>query len=255
MKNMKRIHKVTIKRMLDESPDTSWLGEYASSPNSKFSIDRAHSEDCPQQTFNRKSSDRCMMVIAYRDKLERAIAYLNHYKEHTFVIMPDDFIAGVDDAQDILIAAQDEIAEEANACTCGEHHLDRNSYQFFNPNHENYKGLPEDEIRKYCLQYYARMESLNEGDFCFIGIRAEADVTMLAGVGLPKQGIALSYGPSQTITSGGLWGIESDSSPEYLKEIEAEQLAELKEQLRAIGFSSRAIATAFKTVEESGDAR
>ena len=24
--NMKRIHKVTVKRMYDESPDTSWLG-------------------------------------------------------------------------------------------------------------------------------------------------------------------------------------------------------------------------------------
>lgn len=237
-KNMKRIHKVVIKQMYDESPDTSWLGEYGRNAESEYSIDREHALDCPQQTYNSKSSDRCMMVIAYVDKLERAIAYLNHYKEHTFVIMPDDFIAGVDDAQDILIAAQDEIQEEANACTCGGQHLDRNSYQFFNPNHENYKGCTPEEIRKYCLQDYARMEDLQNQNWYFLGIRAEAEYS-----------IGGSPAVIQEVTSGGLWGIESDSSPEYLKEIEAEELAELKKQLKALGFSSRAIATAFKNVE------
>lgn len=244
MKNMKRIHKVVIKRMYDESPDTSWLGEYGPRAESDYSIDREHATDCPQQSFNRKSSDRCMMVIAYTDKLERAIAYLNSVLESIPDFSDTPRNEAISEAQDILIVAQDEIAEEANACTCGGQHLDRNSYQFFNPNHENYKGLPEDEIRKYCLQDYARMESLNEGDFCFIGIRAEADYSTGGQVS-----------PVQTISSGGLWGIESDSSPEYIKEIETEELASLKAELKAIGFSSRAISAAFKNVEESGDAR
>jgi hypothetical protein len=231
MKNMKRIHSVTLKRMIDESPDTSWLGEYAQRAESEYSIDREHGLDCPQQTFNSKSSDRCMMVIAYVDKLERAIAYLNESG-------PELVGEAFDDALTILGDTQEAIQEEANACTCGGQHLDRNSYQFFNPNHENYKGLPEDEIRKYCLQDYARMESLNNGDFCFIGIRAEADYSTGGQVS-----------PVQTVSSGGLWGIESDSSPEYLAEIEAEELLSLKSELKAIGFSSRAIATAFKNVE------
>lgn len=46
MKNTKRILSVTIKRMIDESPDTSYLGEYSNRSTSEFSIDRAHSEDC-----------------------------------------------------------------------------------------------------------------------------------------------------------------------------------------------------------------
>ena len=41
-----RILSVVIRRMYDESPDTSWLGEYSNSRESEFSIDRAHSEDC-----------------------------------------------------------------------------------------------------------------------------------------------------------------------------------------------------------------
>lgn len=242
-KSMKRIHKVVIKRMYDESPDTSWLGEYGQRAESEYAIDRKHSEDCPQQTFNRKSSDRCMMVIAHIDKLERAIAYLNGVLDSIPDFSDTSRNEAISEAQDILIEAQDEIAEDANACTCGGVWIERHSYQFFNPNHENYKGLPEDEIRKYCLQEYARMESLNNGDFCFIGIRAEAEIGLNSYVASEQLGIL------QTITSGGLWGIESDSSPEYLAEVEAEELSDLKSQLKAIGFSSRAISAAFKTVE------
>ena len=46
MKNSKRILSVTVKRMVDDSPDTSWLGEYSDTRKSEFSIDRAHAEDC-----------------------------------------------------------------------------------------------------------------------------------------------------------------------------------------------------------------
>ena len=42
----------------------------------------------------------------------------------------------------------------------------------------------------------------------------------------------------QTITSGGLWGIESDSTPEYLKEVETEELECLRLQLEALGVST-----------------
>ena len=37
------------------------------------------------------------------------------------------------------------------------------------------------------------------------------------------------------IESGGLWGIESDSDEKYLKEIETEQIAELKDILDILG--------------------
>src|SRR5258706_13571069 len=45
MKNGKRILSVTVRRMIDESPDTSWLGEYSKRSAREYVIDRAHSED------------------------------------------------------------------------------------------------------------------------------------------------------------------------------------------------------------------
>ena len=85
-------------------------------------------------------------------------------------------------------------------------------------------------------EYASRMERLNAGDWCFIGIRAEAEITLADHV-------------TQTISSGGLWGIESDSDRAYFESIEQEELAELSNQLHAAGFSKRAIAAAFKNVE------
>jgi hypothetical protein len=235
MKNMKRIHKVVIKRMVDESPDTSWLGEYGRLSESDYAIDRQHSVDCPSQTYNKPA-------LAL-DWLERIMVHIRNVKDAHCSSVKNrtdsekasdmDVWTDYDDAEDVCIDA----GERAEECNCDEHgDMERNQYRFFNPNHENYKGLPEDEIRKYCLQDYARMEALNNQEFCFIGIRAEADYTLTGRV-------------MQEVTSGGLWGIESDSSPEYLKEIEDEQLSELREQLKAIGFSSRAISAAFKTIE------
>src|SRR5258708_22234380 len=46
MKNGKRILSVTVRRMIDESPDTSWLGEYSNRPETEYAIDRAHAQDC-----------------------------------------------------------------------------------------------------------------------------------------------------------------------------------------------------------------
>ena len=72
-----------------------------------------------------------------------------------------------------------------------------------------------------------RRQQYVNGDFGFIGIRAEAEI-VVAGV-------------CQTITSGGLWGIESDSTPDYLSEIGQEEIVQLQEILHALGFSLEVI--------------
>jgi len=54
-----------------------------------------------------------------------------------------------------------------------------------------------------------------------IGIKAYCTIYIPFGNG--------SYFLIQTLESGGLWGIESDSSKEYLEEIEKEQIEELRE--------------------------
>jgi|ERR1700689_2470012 len=100
----------------------------------------------------------------------------------------------------------------------------------------SYLDQPEFHVRRY---------EYDQDKFCFIGIRAEAEVSLC------RESVTDACWTVQTITSGGLWAIESDSSPDYLKEIEDEQLSELREQLKAIGFSSRAISAAFKTIERA----
>lgn len=102
--------------------------------------------------------------------------------------------------------------------------MNRGEYRYFIP------ANPE-----YGEQDYDRMESLNRGEWCYLGIRAEAEVIV--------------NGTVQRITSGGLWGIESDSDKEYFAEVATEQLAELRGILAEMGFSERQLNAAFKSPE------
>lgn len=133
-----------------------------------------------------------------------------------------------------------------------------NAFQWFNPgsvedyneNAEWIKGGTPEQRRQYWHDTmtrnaeldYKRMISLENGHWTHIGISAEAEIAVPSG---PEMAII------QTIHSGGLWGIESDSGREYLESIEQEQIADLKQQLKALGFGTRAISTAFKAVKHS----
>lgn len=77
---------------------------------------------------------------------------------------------------------------------------------------------------RYGMQDFKRMEALNNGDFCFIGVLAEATVKYQEG----------DHYRLETLASGGLWGIESDSG-DYIKEVEREQVADLKAHLEVFG--------------------
>jgi len=235
MKNGKRILNVTIKKMIDESPDTSFLGEYSNRATSEFSIDRKHSLDCASQTYN--------VTVASIRTLKHAITYLNDTYLHGQWPSDTPYVSDCADAVEVLGDSLDAIAE----CDCGERgDMERNEYRYFNPSF-NYvdkdgKAKPEntpEEVQKYTRQDYERMESLNAGQWCYLGIRADAQIQ------LTKEG------PLQDMTSGGLWGVESDAGREHTEEIEGEQLTELRGQLLALGFSRRAIASAFKNVERN----
>ncbi len=224
MKNMKRISKVTIKRMTDNDPDTSYLGHYSDRAQTDYAIDRKHSLDCQSLEHNHREGT---------EQLERIIAYLETVRQ---MGEPPQNIywASEDESQDLLIEKQDELQE----CDCSGGDMGRGELRYFNGCVENYKGETPADIRKYVRQDYERMERLQRGDWCYMGIRAEAEIL------LPSGGASIA----QEITSGGLWGVESDSDKSYLADIDTEQLSELREQLRAVGFSTRAISTAFKDV-------
>ena len=86
----------------------------------------------------------------------------------------------------------------------------------------------DSEERKYALQDKKRLEAYYNGEWCFIGIQAKAEIRI--------------NGISQTISSGGLWGIESDSDEEYFDEVFEEQKEELKDNLLELGFTEKEIA-------------
>jgi len=226
--------------MVDESPDTSWLGEYGNRPKTEYAIDRAHSEDCIENDSIQK------------DKLGR-IADAIENDRPICVDHPQQFDCDCDICQEenAYTDAMDAVRGLAE-CDCGfSGHWNNREYRYFNGPVENYKGLEPAEIRKYIRQDFDRMESLNAGNWCYIGIRAEARVIVNEKI----IGPVASHGIAQTITSGGLYGVESDSGKEHFEETIREELANLKSELLALGFSKRAIASAFKpeNIKEKND--
>ena len=221
-RNRKRILSVTVRRILDESPDTSYLGEYSNRPESDYAIDRAHSEDCAS------------VVPAYKEAQQTLINARGTVADLQSKEQADSQEwEALEEAYNLL----DGLAEGLQDCDCGEcGDMERNQYRYFNPNWQNYKGDTAENIRKYCRQDYERMESLNRGNWFYLGIRADAEVSV-------------QLRRVQTITSGGLWGIESDSGRDYLESVEKDELMDLRKELKAFGFSSRAISAAFKNVE------
>jgi hypothetical protein len=70
-----------------------------------------------------------------------------------------------------------------------------------------------------------RLDAFREGTWHLIGIQASANVLIPLG----------SHFVTQTVTSPGLFGIESDSDEAYLDEVFAEECASLAAMLSAIG--------------------
>lgn len=105
---------------------------------------------------------------------------------------------------------------------------ERGRYRWFNPAMTGEEtGNPDSPE-----QDYRRMEDYNRGSWWMVGIWAEARVILTGDV-------------AQTVRSGGLWGIESDSDEDHFNEVEAEELASLRTELKAMGFTSTAIKRAF----------
>ena len=73
-----------------------------------------------------------------------------------------------------------------------------------------------------------RMDKYNYGGWYSMGIRAECVVSRRVGGGNRRL---------ETFTSGGLWGIESDSGDDYLNEVAQDELDDLKEHLKAFGIT------------------
>jgi hypothetical protein len=116
-----------------------------------------------------------------------------------------------------------------------EHEPDNNrTYNWFNPQ----KGAVEN--KKQAKRDYERLLAYDRGDWGMIGIKAEAHIACSLDGKTWKL---------DTITSGGLWGIETDADEKYHNEIEQEQLAELKDYLKEYGFTDEEIEKAEVVIE------
>lgn len=73
-------------------------------------------------------------------------------------------------------------------------------------------------------EFEDRKAEYENGDFSFVGVVAEADVVI--------------EGTVQTLKSGGLWGIESDSGEEYIEDTALEEYDGLRDVLKAVGVST-----------------
>lgn len=104
----------------------------------------------------------------------------------------------------------------------------RNEFRYFNLGTGDPEDLEED---------YKRMEAYNAQEWGMCGVWAEAEICV--------------NGVIQTIKSGGLWGIESDSDEAYFVETEQAELHELTKILAKLGFAKWAITAATKTVERT----
>lgn len=69
-----------------------------------------------------------------------------------------------------------------------------------------------------------RKEAFYREAFTFVGVRAEAEIVV--------DGIV------QTITSGGLWGVESDAGDEYIKSVAQEEYTDLRKILKTLGVAT-----------------
>lgn len=74
----------------------------------------------------------------------------------------------------------------------------------------------------YRAEDQARLDAWLRGDWHFFGIQARADIEIV------ENGTATLH----SITSPGLWAIESDSSDEYLAETYSNERAQLEAHLR-----------------------
>lgn len=233
-KTRKRILSITIRRVIDENLDTSWLGEYSNTRTSDYSIDRRHSEDC--------ASNNAISARA-RETLEHARGTVAEFQ----VLESSDTQEweALEDAYYFL----DNLADEVIECDCGGHQVSSRELPYFNPSF-NYvtkdgkaaDGLTPEDVRKYVRQDYERMERLSNGSWSFVGIVANCEIEAI-----------VDAKPYTTELTASLWGIESDSDRDYIKTTEDEQLAEIRGQLKEYGFTSRQVSAAFRNVERKSE--
>ena len=97
---------------------------------------------------------------------------------------------------------------------------------------DQFKNSQDPEEQKHYIQDQERKRQYKAGYWNFIGIQAQATI-QIEHPGTPK-----CY-TCHTITSPGLWGIESNSGNDYFMEVAEEEVDALHADLRALNVALR----------------
>jgi hypothetical protein len=96
-------------------------------------------------------------------------------------------------------------------------------------------------MEEYAHRDYERMLAYERGDWGMVGVKATAEIRT------SEEG---HHWLCNDIRSGGLWGIENDGEGDYIKEVGREQVSELGDTLRELGFTDKEINSVAITVED-----
>jgi len=107
-------------------------------------------------------------------------------------------------------------------------------------NPENWAHVPEDDLK----DIIAKHRTLKKADWTYAikdMHRQESYGSRWITIGIYAKADIVTRNVHQTIRSGGLWGIESDSSQCDIKSIEKMELNELRKILEELGFAQEEI--------------
>jgi len=191
---------------VEEYPDTSWIGEYTNKDDA-FIVDRRHGflyGDWEEEPFEPDPQD-----YATEDEYDEAMV---------------DYALVYDEWNDK--GRREILAEVSNRYQWGE-------YRYFKPcaGGENEPGgkytdqegiehtISVEEWTKWAVQDYERVESMNRGDWCFVGVVVEIDAPVCSRCGHVER------------LTASLWGIASDSDDSYFEEVRDDLIRELQHDL------------------------
>lgn len=118
--------------------------------------------------------------------------------------------------------------------------LDENNQKIISSSRYTQEDLDNnrEETLKYIKEDHQRLKDFGDTWYTF-GIRAFCQINIPFEVTTSK-GKEINF-LIQELCSGGIWGIESGSDPEYLKDIEKEQVNDLKHMLKILNVAGTEI--------------
>jgi len=202
-----KIESIKVRAIYDDNPDTSWLGEYTDKAE-----DWAVCRHCGQFVFGAEQGNR------RAEEIDNLIYGLEM-----------DYDSDENERGQVQIEQEiEELKAERDKLELHDCPKSTRKYNYFKP----YAGGEEEgskHYKEYGLQDFERMEGLTRGDWSFIGIQAEATVSYPVNAAGTDRRI-------EHLTSGGLWGIESDSG-DYLNEVMRDELSDLRRHLEQFNVS------------------